>query len=309
MLQLVTLGMTAFIWYYLVNLQGRKISYLNMFRINSAAGFIESITPSAKLGGEAAKIVLLKKFTDMSNSGLASLTVVKSAATFIPFLGLSLIIFTASLRFYKIPSEVFYSLLVLILIALSGIVLVVKIGCERRRKSGRCVNCENFSLPDEKVVSGMSEWRFPGKLIIRLIAFFTSCSNTIYEAGCTAKKKGLCLMMSISLLEWVLYPVKVYIVSEMFNLQIPIVLITLATFSAYTISVLPVTPGGLGTFEMTMALVLSINGVPFHSGVLLALGARLVTFWMPLIVSVISWGSFCFSSRGCKDKEVLYCES
>ena len=48
---------------------------------------------------------------------------------------------------------------------------------------------------------------------------------------------------------------------------------------------MPLLPGGLGTFEAAMVLLLAAIGIPFYQGITFALVFRFSTFWFVFIWS------------------------
>lgn len=280
LVQLVTLAMTSYIWYRLVNIESNELSFFNAFRINSAAGFIESVTPSSKLGAEAAKVLLVKRFTNLNVQQITGLTIIKTATTLMPFLLISMMVISVSLFYFRIPAEVRYALILTLLLC----VVTASVLLKRKPMEVKPVSAKRFLMPfsilNRKLISGCNY-----------------CRTAVCMSRCIARKKDLCLLSMVSLTEWVLYPLKVFIVASILEIQAPLLLIFLATYSAYCVSLLPLTPGGLGTFEASMALVLSLNGIPFHSGMLLAVTGRVITFWVPLLISFLSSLSISVSSK------------
>lgn len=258
-LQGLTLAISAFLWFYPLKKREKQISFLNIFRINSASGLIESVTPSSKLGGEAAKIVLLKRHTNLSKTDLVAYTVLNKLVTFLPFMIVSVVLVGGATMYFNIPSPIVASLAVILLIFFGLFIASIKLKNVRLEQNNKI----------SKICLKVQEVLNFSRKIVSVREFF--------------------LLNGVSLAVWLLYPVKVFVVSEMFAMDIPFVLIAVSLFCAYCISLLPITPGGLGAFEATFALVLSLNGFDFQAGVLLAASARIVTYWMPLLVSAISW--------------------
>lgn len=56
------------------------------------------------------------------------------------------------------------------------------------------------------------------------------------------------------------------------------------------IAMIPVMPGGLGTFEGSFVLLLAPMSIPFDMGLALALVLRFVTFWFVFIISGLYLG-------------------
>jgi uncharacterized protein (TIRG00374 family) len=97
--------------------------------------------------------------------------------------------------------------------------------------------------------------------------------------------------LSLNFIVWILYPVKVLLVTWMLGIEIGFAEVATATYIAYLVSMLPLLPGGMGSFEATMALLLSTTtNISFSQGLAVALVARLVTFWLPLVLSAAAAG-------------------
>ncbi|AFG37052.1 lysylphosphatidylglycerol synthase transmembrane domain-containing protein [Spirochaeta africana] len=114
---------------------------------------------------------------------------------------------------------------------------------------------------------------------------FTSCAPY-------ARWSLLLRLFGTATLMWLAYPLKYYIAAGIVQTPVPIHIAILATLASYMVSLLPVSPGGLGTFEITMAHVLQFHGTGFEAGLLIAVTGRLITFWLPLLVSALAAASF-----------------
>jgi len=95
-------------------------------------------------------------------------------------------------------------------------------------------------------------------------------------------------VLLVSLLIWIFYPLKVYLVCYFLNIEVSLVIIGLATLSAYMISMVPLLPGGLGTYEGGMAMFFTLGGLSPAEGLAIALVSRLTTFWFPLVLSAMA---------------------
>ncbi len=94
-------------------------------------------------------------------------------------------------------------------------------------------------------------------------------------------------MFGVAFIIWAFYPVKVYLVANILGYQLNPVIVIIATFTAYLVSMVPLLPGGLATFEGTLALVLAYEGLAAHEAFSIALMTRVITFWIPLFISAI----------------------
>jgi hypothetical protein len=74
----------------------------------------------------------------------------------------------------------------------------------------------------------------------------------------------------------------------MFNAQIPFIIIVLAIVIGNLVKAVPVTPGGIGTYEIAVALTLAISGTPAAVATIIAVIDHLVKNVVTLIGGVVS---------------------
>lgn len=254
-LQVFTLLLGAYQWYHLLKNREKSLSLLEVFSINLVGSFVESVTPSVKLGGEGAKIFLLKQKTGRPYADLTGVLLVHKFISLVPFLLILGLVLFAGLLNYSIPGFIYWSFgsLVVLLLVFSWVI---------------------FRKWDQEV-SEMS-LGFLGKVrgfILRML-------GSVRERR---EKISFLQMFAISILIWSLYPVKVFILSRLIGMEIDFLLVSVATFIAYLISMLPLSPGGIGTYEGTLAVILNLNGIPLAEGLGLVLLSRIITFWIPLV--------------------------
>lgn len=251
-LQLLTLVLTTLLWHipilHIRHAEARVAQnsnghlFLSLFRIQLASGLVESLTPSSKLGGEAVKLLLLRRRTGLSRDVLLNLMVVNKTVTFGSFL-----ILTAGLLLYA---------------------------------------------ADRWVVPAATIWSFLGLLTVfgAAAALLRRFGSRWSRIRCTKDRVPLFVIAAVM---WALYPVKFALVANMLGLTVPFALLAVAVFAAYVVSMIPLTPGGLGSFEAIFAVVVMQAGLDFETGLLLAVATRLVTFWFPLILgTIMSFGLF-----------------
>lgn len=92
-----------------------------------------------------------------------------------------------------------------------------------------------------------------------------------------------------SLLIWILYPLKLGLFAHFLGIPVPPAVIVSATYGAYLVGLMPFTPGGLGVYEAGMTGILYTGGVTPADAILLTLALRTVTYWWPLLLSVLAW--------------------
>jgi len=265
LLQLGTLSLTSTIWYLLLREKSAAITRSSVFLITMAGTFIESITPSVKLGGEAMKIYLMKKKSALSYQELTGVAIASKIFYLVPFLLISLITIVAAFFILDLPAVV-YS-------AFAGLL----IGC--------CLLSLLLFRTGEKERTGKDH------PIIQRIRTRTEAARSFLSrsSGMAAEivrdpKKSATLYL-LAFIVWAFYPVKVYLVAYLLGFQVSPIVIIIATFTAYLVSMIPLLPGGLVTFEGTMALVLVSGGMALPDAAAVAIMTRCITFWIPLLLS------------------------
>lgn len=253
LLQGLTLLMSTWLW-------SRPLSYIGtapfsglrhfteIFRINSAASLMESITPSSKLGGESMKLLLIKQYTGQKASSLLAVMVMHKIIVLLP------VILLAGISFTFLPLR-------------HSIVLPI-------------------AAPGFYQIA---------LLLAALVVFFVFSPvlvRRIRTLRATVRTSLLAELLAVSLLMWLCYPLKYYLAAAILHISIPFQAVILATLGAYCVSLVPISPGGLGSFELTMAFLLQSSGLSFEEGLLIAGIGRLITFWLPLAVSAAVAASY-----------------
>ncbi|UNC93010.1 flippase-like domain-containing protein [Candidatus Contubernalis alkaliaceticus] len=278
LIQLTTLSLTSYQWYFLLKKQNQEISFGKVWLLFLTGNFVESVTPSVKLGGEAARIYLFRQSTSLGYPQLTGMMLVQKYIILLPFLLLcSLVLITSSLLI-QLPTAAYAAFILLALL----VALLFKF----TRDDQNQIQGKMVSQAAEEIYEKNSLKTFKEKLIaiIRRIKFFLREAAHASRLSVTGKEK--CFLMSISLLVWILYPVKTLIAADMLGFSIGIFPLASAVFTAYMISMVPLLPGGLGSFEGSMTLMLTSMGLTPAEGLAVALVSRLVTYWFPLLLSL-----------------------
>ncbi len=274
-LQLSTLLASAWIWHFLLNRQS-SISFYSVFLVNQAAGLIESLTPSVKFGGEAAKVYLFRQRTGQDYQELAGTLLVHKFLTMAPFVMLCLVLVLPAFFMFDLPVYFYIAL---------GTLTALCVGL------GLLCYGKNGKAEKEKPQQNMPGPKAPGRLeplkkAASRIALFLQQSRL--AASRLLSTRQTFAAMFVSLIIWVFYPVKVYLACTFLGLDVHPFIIGLATLFAYMVSMVPLLPGGLGTYEGTMALFFTLGGLTPAEGLAVALLSRLTTFWFPLLLSALS---------------------
>jgi uncharacterized membrane protein YbhN (UPF0104 family) len=69
-------------------------------------------------------------------------------------------------------------------------------------------------------------------------------------------------------------------------------LVLVAYGAAALLTMIPITPGGLGFVEAGLASLLVVAGIPASSALLATLAYRIVSYWLPLLAGPVAWVLF-----------------
>lgn len=102
---------------------------------------------------------------------------------------------------------------------------------------------------------------FAGTIAVKnpIFSFILTMLDEVKTASLT--KRSLALLSTTSIIIWVLEAFVCLCVTLMFSEQIPFVLIMLAIVIGNLVKAIPLTPGGIGTYELAVAITLEIGGI------------------------------------------------
>ncbi len=253
-LQIVTLSLSAIQLWYVLRCGGIKLPFGRVLSIYMTGSLMESLTPSVKVGGEALKIHLLRRSAPGKDERLVGAFVTYKLLANIPLavlIPLALCAFRPDLLLRLLP----YTLGV----GLGAVLLFKGLAILRRR-------------PD-------APWA--GNKRLGAIGRFLRRSAT--HARYTVNRRQMGLMLLAGSVVWLLYPVKLAIVAAALGIDLSPLLFAGALIVSYVVSMLPLAPGGLGSFEGTFVLLLAQAGVPTPQALAAVLALRLFTYWFPML--------------------------
>ena len=244
LLQALSLGLIGLHWTLL--LRGIKagevaVGWKSVMLRYLGGSLIESITPSAKLGGEAMRMLLFRQRFGLSSGRLVG-----------------------AMALHK-------------LLMLAALLLVVPIAAVVA--GGATVG----GLLGIAPAAG-------GAAVIATLAAVTLALALLYRGmsgsgSADLPRRLMAGLLVIAVLIWALYPLKVALAARVSGVSVSPAAILAATFGAYALGLLPVTPGGLGTYEVGMAGILIASGIGPGEAAAVTLLSRVVTFWWPLLLS------------------------
>ena len=104
-------------------------------------------------------------------------------------------------------------------------------------------------------------------------------------------------LVLLSILLWLIYPAKMYILAVQVFPDANVVYIGAITFIAYMVAMIPIFPGGLGGFEATMSGLLLSVGFMSGDAIVVTVLFRFITFWFVFLLSLAYVGLYKTNER------------
>ncbi len=271
--QLITQTLLAYKWRLLIKRAGYRIAFLRVFAIDLAGALVENITPAARLGNEPAKVYLLCKEGASLKDVLAIAALNKYLGT-LPFITLAFLSYLyIALRFTLPLSLAITTLAVLFILTallVLGIILykrdnvLVKVLYKGTRLIQRFK-----SIKEADIVSMVDNF----KISVR---------------GIMHHKAILIQSLLISIIIWLLYPLKIYFIFYAMGSDVTFGLVACVTFMAYLTGMIPALPGGVGIFEGSAILLYGIMGIPLPEATVAVFVGRAFTFGLVSLMGMLA---------------------
>jgi len=247
LLQLLTIALILKQWSNLFKLRQIPLSFKTLLDTHFYGVFFESVTPALKTGGEVFKVYYLH-IQGVSKPVSSAVIVIQKALSMIAFITISFISFGLFMRYAQ--TNLNQSLKMLFVGF--GLMLIV------------------FGL----LLYGLNK-RGKFQSFYQELAFFKSQKITLL--------KQLPLAFAI----WLLFGIKMLLLLSFLNIDATFIFGLGLTFITYMVGMVPLTPGGLGTVEMTFVLMLSTINISLTMALAIALIFRFVTYWFVFLISIL----------------------
>ncbi|MCL1881451.1 MAG: flippase-like domain-containing protein [Oscillospiraceae bacterium] len=269
LLQIVSQLLVNLQWHRIVRHVGIKLSYGEMFHINSQGKIVEGITPGVKIGGEVTRAIQISRRAGCSTDEATAVVVIQklfsmSAFFFVNLFAVGYLIGNAPILQVRSIQILVYSVLCLLLLSFIGVLLFPK----------------QFKRLFQKVKLNKAR-----KLLLTL-------SEQVIQLR---KNKRLCIMLIVlSFTIWLLYPAKIILLMGQISPDSSFVYTYVGSiaFASYLVAMLPIFPGGIGGFEGTMSGLLVVAGYSPAISVAATAVFRFITFWLVMLFGLVFIG-FC----------------
>ncbi len=240
---------------------------------------IESITPALKTGGELTKVLLMRSKWNISGSDAVAIVCFQKVISLYPFILLCIVAFGWLVTSGQNQSENLYILIegmlflfIVVFISFSLAILFphkIILYIERLPVNG---------VTKEKILGHMGNFR-----------------NSI---GMLRPERAQMFRLTLlSFIIWALFGLKAYLLAISMDMDIGFAAVFTVTMLSYMVAMIPVSPGGLGTFEGSIMLLLIPLGISAPVGITFALVLRFATHWFALMLSMAYIGSLKVSNH------------
>ncbi|MCL2217215.1 MAG: flippase-like domain-containing protein [Defluviitaleaceae bacterium] len=264
-LQVVTQLLVNALWFQVARLAGVSVSFRQMFYVNCQGAVMDSITPGVKFGGEITRAVQISRVADCSGEQAA--TVVALQKLFSLSCLFFILLFATGFLLGEMPvlghfRFLLYGTLVLLLSLFICALLMprpLRNFLEKRKPSARA-------------------WIDRGRgFLLTLLEQLTAIRKDV---------KKMTMLLILSFIIWLLYPVKLLLITMPFTTDASAIYIGAAGYMAYMVAMLPIFPGGLGGFEATLSGLLTAFGFALNDAAVVTVLFRFITFWLVMLGSL-----------------------
>lgn len=263
-LQLLTQLALNYQWYRLCKSLNMKTSFFRLLVANSYGVIADAITPGEKVGGEVVRVVQLKRMLGYGTDQSASLTAIQKSISIFALVLLNIAALAAlSGRIGFLQAAAAKTVLILILAALALFLL-------------------SMVFYTDKINSFMQRLPFNGKTARGIKKWMMGFASDTKQISSQPKRWIFQLLLSFGI--WALFPMKLFILVSQYTV-VNIFVLYAVTFISYFAAMIPILPGGLGTFEGTMSGLLLVYGLTPEEAVAVSLVFRFVTFWFVVLLS------------------------
>lgn len=269
-IQIISQLLVNYQWCRIGKIMGGSHNFYKMLFVNARGMIIESVTPGVKIGGEVTRALLLKSELNYSAKEAATLVTIQKMVSFSSFFVINLFAFAhISNKIEIFQSIVIKALIYIFLLALIGILILF------------------FDSPkwlEDRITNVVPKRRWT-------LAFQGYMKTLISNIKVLKNIKGeLPKQFFLSLTIWSLFPIKMILLASLFTNTLNPIFLTEITFISYLVGMIPLLPGGIGSFEATMTSLLIFMGIKHSDALAITLLFRFITFWFVILISLLYIG-------------------
>lgn len=267
LLQLLTETLLTAQWCQVCRLMGLPVKFMPMFLINAKGTVMEAVTPGAKVGGEVTRVLLFQEelgYTANQSISVIAIQKIISIGSLLAMGFIALVLMPGNIVFLKKGQAKLMVMLVLILL-LGTLMLMLFVP----QKLSEIINKKKARF----------KW-------IRAIQSWTA-DFSLHMSKVRGRKTGLVLQFILSIFIWAIFPYKLILMVNSFGITSNMIGLFSATLLSYMVAMIPLLPGGLGSFEVTMSAMLIMLGLSAEQGLVISISFRFITFWFVVALGLV----------------------
>lgn len=270
-LQVVTQLLLNLQWYRLCRVLGWPASFFKLLVVNSYGAVVDAITPGEKVGGELARVLQLRKYLGYSTGQATILITIQKSLSLSALVLLNLAVVVTMANYVPYLRVWPVRLLILLMLVASGAFLF-------------CLLFRPRSLAFRMArIKTARRWFLP---FINWVEDFARQTDSIRQ-----KRGEWIRQFGLAVLIWVIFPLKLILLTLPHTGTIPMPVLFGTTFVSYFAGMIPLLPGGLGTFEATMSGILTAYDLRLNQAVAITIVFRFITFWFVLLLGLLFIGA------------------
>lgn len=269
-LQVLTQLLLNLQWMGIVHSMKLNNSFWKLLCINSQGSVMESITPGVKVGGEVVRVIMMKESLGHTTAQATSVVALQKIISLSSLITLNLMAFVFLPNDIPVISSNSLKLTLLVIMVFFLLLFYYLL----------------FHTPS--LAALLRKSKYQGKWYLGLCDWVDEfCTHT---AAIKGKKGFLYLQFLLGLVIWALFPFKLVILVRDYSVDANMLGLLIATLTAYIVAMLPLTPGGIGSFEVSMVSILKNIGYTAEQGLIISVVFRFITFWFVIIMSLVVLG-------------------
>ena len=268
-LQLVTVVLLTLQFKFIISWVKKGSSFLDVLKMNLKGNIVDSISPGVKVGGEVARIYEIRHSLNLDYGQAVVVVGLQKTISILSFLILTIV---SLFWFYmtmdsqvKAYLNMFFILLLIFLFTITIFMLI----CSKVKSIEGFLN--KVPLKDK--------WK---ERIEKTFLDYRLSLERLME-----RKDKFTWQILLGVFIWVLYAIKLALVIRGFNVKINFFSLSAITYISYMAGMVPLLPGGIGSFEGSMVTLLALKGVLPEKGLAISVIFRFITFWFELLISLL----------------------
>lgn len=273
-LQVLTQILLVFQWCKLADLMQLPSAFTTMALIHAQGTIMDAVTPGAKVGGEVARMLLLNErlgYTTHQSTALIAIQKLISVGALVAINLASVLLFANNNPFLS-ASGTRIGLMALMVSLLAFFLLLL--------------------FQTDWLATTWARGKSQAKWFLAMRDWLVDFAG--YTQAVRGQRKYLFYHFLLAVFIWAFFPAKLVLLVRPFGITRSYLALVATTLAAYLVAMIPIFPGGLGSFEVTMSSMLIALGLANEQALTVSLSFRFVTFWLVVIVclGIVAWDSF-----------------